>query len=656
ANTQKTTSVSTDANSGIKVVDKTTGNNTDYKLSLDKDKVKEIAGTTNLTADLAGKANVNADNLSNDNVTSWQNKLGINEKADKSEITNLTTKIDSGNFISLSVSANGGAKDEIKANENIDFTATDGIKVAYDKNVNKFTFSADINSIAGNNVFSNKYAMLDGSNLKAAQGFKKDVWREALGLTDANIANIFEEGKDISITKNSNNNKYTIAYKGTGTGGIGKDQVRDIIREYIGGNNIGSSTGSTDNIVTHDVKKQQTTNNKNIIAAINKINQEGIGFVHVNGGKIEPEANGKSRNDSSAEGENAIAIGPRSKAIGNNSIAIGVGNVVKGENSGAIGDPSFIESDGSYSVGNDNTVYTGANGSFILGNHVTIEKDAKQALGLGEKTKVSVAGGVALGSYSQANRKALSDAEKQEVYLAKNTDVANTVKNTKGAISVGKSGEDGFTRQITNVAAGTKDTDAVNVAQLKAVQKVVNQGSKWIAADDRKFDKNGKIVVNDAKAEAEGINSVAIGAGSNTKVVSNGKVVDRPNTVSVGGLKDGVVTQRTISNVAPGVLNSDAATMGQLRAGLNDVYGKLGEYKKRASAGTASAMAIGNMPQATIPGKGMISLGSGFYDGQSAMAIGLSKMSDSGKWVFKGSASYDSQEKAGAALSVGFHF
>lgn len=63
--------------------------------------------------------------------------------------------------------------------------------------------------------------------------------------------------------------------------------------------------------------------------------------------------------------------------------------------------------------------------------------------------------------------------------------------------------------------------------------------------------------------------------------MSNGKVVERPNTVSVGGLnKDGTVTQRTISNVAPGVLNSDAATMGQLRAGLNDVYGKLGEYKK----------------------------------------------------------------------------
>ncbi|MCZ6104445.1 hypothetical protein, partial [Campylobacter ureolyticus] len=89
ADTQKTTSVSTDANSGIKVDGKTTGNNTDYKLSLDETKIKEITGTTNLTADLKGKANVTADNLSSDNVTSWQNKLGINDKADKSDITNL---------------------------------------------------------------------------------------------------------------------------------------------------------------------------------------------------------------------------------------------------------------------------------------------------------------------------------------------------------------------------------------------------------------------------------------------------------------------------------------------------------------------------------------------------------------------------------------
>ena len=298
-------------------------------------------------------------------------------------------------------------------------------------------------------------------------------------------------------------------------------------------------------------------------------------------------------------------------------------------------------------------------GGVAIGMQAKVSNNAENAVSIGTNSITSVAGGVALGSSSVANRTtnlqgyipdgATADQEKA---------IKETSKGSLGVVSVGETSADGKTviasRQITGVAAGTRDSDAVNVAQLKAV---ASQGSKWIAADNRKFDKNGKIVDNSTQAEAKGVNSVAIGAGSNTKVVSNGRVVERPNTVSVGGLnKDGTVTQRTISNVAPGVLDSDAATMGQLRAGLNDVYGKLGEYKKDASAGTASALAVGNLPQATIPGKGMISLGSGFYDGQSAMAIGLSKMSDSGKWVFKGSASYDSQEKAGAALSVGFHF
>ncbi len=453
----------------------------------------------------------------------------------------------------------------------------------------------------------------------------------------------------------------------------------------IGGND--NKLINKDGTLTDEGKKALTTNaasgqdvikNTNIIQAINNINKQGTRFFHVNDGK---EPMGKKvredKEDSSAgsigsvaigiqaevgqNAKDAIAIGTGSQANGKNTIAIGVGNIVNGENSGAIGDPSMVEADGSYSVGNSNTVSLGANGSFILGNNVTIEKDAKQALALGEKTKVSVASGVALGSDSVANRitnlqgyipdGATADQEKA---------IKATSKGSLGVVSVGETSADGKTvkasRQITGVAAGTQDSDAVNVAQLKAVQKV-SQSAQWIAADNRKFDKNGKVVDNNTPAEAKGVNSVAIGAGSNTKVVSNGNIAERPNTVSVGGMnEDGTVTQRSISNVAPGVLNSDAATMGQLRAGLNDVYGKLGEYKKDASAGTASALAVGNLPQATIPGKGMVSLGSGFYDGESAMAIGLSKMSDSGKWVFKGSASYDSQEKAGAALSVGFHF
>ena len=337
-----------------------------------------------------------------------------------------------------------------------------------------------------------------------------------------------------------------------------------------------------------------------IVNSIKNINTQGTRFFHVNDGH-QVKGTGNDEHDSSADSKGGVAIGMQAK-VGNN---------------------------------------------------------AENAIAIGTNSITSVASGVALGSGSVANRTTNPDGY---IPAGATADQEKAIKETsKGSLGVVSVGEfDGTTlkasRQITGVAAGTQDSDAVNVAQLKAVQRV-SQSAQWIAADNRKFDKNGKIVDNNIQAEAKGVNSVAIGAGSNTKVASNGKVVDRPNTVSVGGLnKDGTVTQRTISNVAPGVLDSDAATMGQLRAGLNDVYGKLGEYKKDASAGTASALAVGNLPQATIPGKGMVSLGSGFYDGQSAMAIGLSKMSDSGKWVFKGSASYDSQDKAGAALSVGFHF
>lgn len=217
--------------------------------------------------------------------------------------------------------------------------------------------------------------------------------------------------------------------------------------------------------------------------------------------------------------------------------------------------------------------------------------------------------------------------------------VGDDVKITKDTIQNGdvkltKDGLDNGGKKITNVAKGEADSDVATVGQIK--NAVASAGSV------KESDKKEKWAQN--KPKATGKNSVSIAGGS-----TDG---GRNNTVSVGSKGN----QRTISNVAPGVLNSDAATVGQLKAGLNNVHGKLDEYKKDSRAGTASAMAIGNLPQSTIPGKGMVSLGGGFYDGESAMAIGLSKMSDDGKWVVKGSASYDSQENAGAAVSVGFHF
>ncbi|MEQ1104678.1 ESPR-type extended signal peptide-containing protein [Acinetobacter ursingii] len=122
---------------------------------------------------------------------------------------------------------------------------------------------------------------------------------------------------------------------------------------------------------------------------------------------------------SNATGKNSTAIGPNTVVTGNNSTAVGVDNTVSGNGSGAFGDPNTVSGNGSYVVGNDNTVK--GDNTFVLGNNVNTA--AKNA--------------VILGNDSSSDRD-------------------NTV-------SVGSATNQ---RQITHVAAGTADTDAVNVAQM----------------------------------------------------------------------------------------------------------------------------------------------------------------------------------------------
>ena len=355
---------------------------------------------------------------------------------------------------------------------------------------------------------------------------------------------------------------------------------------------------------------------------------------------------------SEASGKNSIAMGTGAQAMGENTISIGTGNKVIGINSGAIGDPTYMtNTDGVYSIGNNNIIegdnITNAKDVFVLGNDVgskaaPITEAANYSVILGSKGYSSVKDGVALGSNSVADRTSIVN-DKASAYNGSDEKVANTIQGDYGAVSVGNSKA---TRQIINVAAGRDDSDAVNVAQLRAATAQIMASTNGISMNGVTIDPNTGKQVNIDKGniskympEAKNINSVAIGANS---------VANRANTVSVGSAGN----ERIIANVADGVAPTDAANMRQLQSVANMV----GEVKKDAMAGTASAMAIGNLPQATIPGKGMMAIGAGYYKGQTATALGVSKMSENGKWVFKASASYDSQRNVGAAGAVGFHF
>ena len=366
--------------------------------------------------------------------------------------------------------------------------------------------------------------------------------------------------------------------------------------------------------------------------------------------------------DSKASGANAIAMGTDAQAMGENTISIGTGNKVTGKHSGAIGDPTTMKNvNGVYSMGNDNFIQGGGEAAaadktardiFAIGNNIgsdtkKVTDKANGSVILGSKGYSNVTNGVALGYGSNASVKK-GEVGYDITNANHDNDTDGVWKSTESAVSVGNvdNVEKKITRQITSVAAGTKDTDAVNVAQLKAVANQITAvtTNNGVTTSDQTFNpKTGRQVSYNPtyapKVTNTGVNSVAIGANS---------VANRANTVSVGSAGN----ERIIANVADGVAPTDAANMRQLQSVANMV----GEVKKDAMAGTASAMAIGNLPQATIPGKGMMAIGAGYYKGQTATALGVSKMSENGRWVFKASASYDSQRNVGAAGAVGFHF
>jgi trimeric autotransporter adhesin len=75
-----------------------------------------------------------------------------------------------------------------------------------------------------------------------------------------------------------------------------------------------------------------------------------------------------------------------------------------------------------------------------------------------------------------------------------------------------------------------------------------------------------------------------------------------------------------------------------------------------AYGGTASALAVAGLPQTVLPGRGMIAMAGGTYGGQSAVAIGVSQLSETGKWVYKVQGTSDSRGQFGASLGAGMHW
>ena len=156
------------------------------------------------------------------------------------------------------------------------------------------------------------------------------------------------------------------------------------------------------------------------------------------------------------------------------NFVVGVGNTgTNVQHMTAIGSKNTVSDANNTVIVGDNRKVTGANNSVIIGSSdAETTTTVNDAVAIGHNTEVSAEGGVALGSKSKATV-AAGAAGYDISTKAASTDTSSTWKATAAAVSVGDVAND-VTRQITSVAAGTNDTDAVNVAQLKKVETKIS--------------------------------------------------------------------------------------------------------------------------------------------------------------------------------------
>ena len=255
-----------------------------------------------------------------------------------------------------------------------------------------------------------------------------------------------------------------------------------------------------------------------------------------------------------------------------------------------------------------------------------------------------------------------------------NKDGTHTVTITTGGntstftVKDGKDGKNGTSGSGSNPDDGLKfagNNEVVNNNKLNSKVMIKGEGVSKVKSETFKSAKGNINVKADGKATLEMQLAKDIALGNNGSVTTGNTVINNngitinnaePNkTVSVteNGLNNG---GNRIINVAPGVKGTDAVNVNQLRGAVNNIHNDMNKMDKRLSAGIAGAMSSANLYQATSSGKSMLSAGAGTYRGESAVAVGYSRLSDNGKFGVRFSANTNSRGDAGAAASVGYQW
>ncbi|OAQ15818.1 hypothetical protein F480_02905 [Bibersteinia trehalosi Y31] len=240
--------------------------------------------------------------------------------------------------------------------------------------------------------------------------------------------------------------------------------------------------------------------------------------------------------------------------------------------------------------------------------------------------------------------------------------------NEDGSINVPSSENGGSHYVNATTLATTVNNAAWNVDSKAAGGTVINVV-------------NEKRVDSQAATKVKAGNTVNINAGNNIEITRSGaditvatSMTPTFNTVQVGGkegvtlgsstAKDGVKelsvgargAEARITNVAPGIADTDAVNVGQLRGAVGNIHNHINKVDKRVRGVGANAAAGMALPQVYIPGKSMVAASAGTYGGESAVAVGYSRASDNGKLILKMTGTANSQGHLSGGVGVGYQW
>ncbi|EHX1851403.1 TPA: YadA-like family protein [Escherichia coli] len=589
-----------------------------------------------------------------------------------------------------------------------------------------------ITNVADGSISEDSTDAVNGSQLNATNMMieqNSQIINQLAGNTDATY--IEENGAGINYVRTNDNG---LAFNDASASGVGATAVGyNAVASGASSVAIGQNSSST---VDTGIALGSSSVSSRVIAKGSRdtsVSEEGvvIGYDTTDGellGALSIGDDGKYRQiinvADGSEAHDAVTVRQLQNAIG--AVAT---TPTKYYHANSTAEDSLAVGEDSLAMG-AKTVVNG-NAGIGIGLNTLVLADAINGIAIGSNARANHANSIAMGNGSQTTRGA------QTGYTAYNMDAP---QNSVGEFSVGS--EDGQ-RQITNVAAGSADTDAVNVGQLKVTDERVTQNTQSITnlnnqvtnLDTRVTNiENGigdivttgstkyfKTNTDGVDANAQGKDSVAIGSGSiaaadNSVALGTGSVATEENTISVGsstnqrritnvaagkndtdavnvaqlksseagGVRydtnaDGSVDYSNItlgggnggttriSNVSAGVNNNDAVNYAQLKQSVQETKqytdqrmvemdNKLSKTESKLSGGIASAMAMTGLPQAYTPGASMASIGGGTYNGESAVALGVSMVSANGRWVYKLQGSTNSQGEYSAALGAGIQW